>query len=396
MTELIERTWAQIDLNAVAYNIKAYKTRLKNGCMIMAVIKANAYGHGDIQIARCCIENGVEWLAVSNIGEAVRLRKANINAPLLILGYTPAANAHLLWEHSITQAAISYEYAKQLASVAHMQNKSIDVHIKIDSGMHRVGISADERDIESSSEQILEISRMSGINITGVFTHFCSSDEKRQDSVDYTLGQFDRFNRLISLCEQKGINLGIKHCSNSAAITSYPQMNLNMVRLGISLYGMPPSDEMNGDIELKRVMSLYSSVSMVKTIEKGEPVSYGRTFTATQKMRVATVSIGYADGYHRVLSNKARMLVNGKFARVLGRVCMDQLVIDVTDIENVKCGDIVCVFGRQGENEITCDELARLAGTINYEIVCAIAQRVPRAYVKDSQIIEVDDYLNYQ
>lgn len=378
--DFLHRTWAQINLDNLRHNFKLIKDKVGD-CMVMCVVKANAYGHGAVAVATELEKCGCDWFGVSNIEEAEQLRQTGIKAPILILGATPASCAKRLHDGNITQALYSAEYAQALSEAAVRAGVEVKAHLKLDTGMRRIGFNcADEAEILAAQKAC----GLSGVAVSGVFTHFASADldgdEDEQGS--FTDRQFSLFEDAIEKLEAAGIKFDIKHCCNSAATVGRTEYKMDMVREGIVLYGLSPSDEIGAD-GFKPVMSLHSAVSMVKTVSAGEAISYGRTFTADKEIEVATVPVGYADGYIRAFG-KAQVLVNGKRAKVLGRVCMDQLMIDVTGLD-VKRDALVTLFGDDGDESISVNELSKLAGTINYETVCSISHRVVRVYIKDGK-----------
>lgn len=394
MREFLRRTWAEIHLDRIRYNQENIRAIVGPECKVMGIVKADAYGHGDVPVAAAMLDAGVDELAVSNIEEAISLRRGGIKAPILILGITPPALAKNLAELSITQAVFCKEYAEELSAEARKAGVTLQVHLKIDTGMTRIGYRAWPDQLEETIADTRRVLEDPAFHVTGVFTHFAVSDEKKEESIAYTKTQFVNFKNYTDAMEGLGYDLGTRHCCNSAATVNYPEMHLDMVRPGVIAYGMPPSDELLKSIVLKPVMELKTTVAMLKTIEAGTTVSYGRIFTAPKEMRIATVPIGYADGYPRALSNRACMLIHGKRAPVIGRVCMDQLMLDVTDIEEVKTGDVVTVFGADGGQCILADEIAKESGTINYEIVCQVSKRVPRIYLDQwGETVDVIDHI---
>lgn len=393
MIDYFKRSWAVVNLDHIAHNYKIIRNMLPARCMVMGVVKADAYGHGDKYIADQLVRLGVDWFGVSNLEEALSLRQQGIYHPILIFGVTPAENVRELNEYNLTQAVYSSSYAKELAAAAEAADVGLQIHIKVDTGMSRLGFVVDNGFLESSVEEIVEICEMPCFNPQGIFTHFACADELNEDSAAYTKDQYVKFCSIIQRLEERGVTFAIRHCCNSAGTICYPEMHMDMVRPGVVLYGLNPSDDCAGKVDLRPAMELYSSVSMVKEIATGTTVSYGRCYTAHRPTKIATVAIGYADGYERELSNKARMLVRGKFANVIGRVCMDQLVLDVTHIDGVKAGDTVTIVGRDGDNVLTFDEMADLSGTISYEKVCLIGKRVPRIYRQNGKDIGVVDYI---
>lgn len=388
--DFLRRTWAEVDLDNLVYNCRSINKILSPGSQMMAVVKADAYGHGDIAVA-CELESqGVGWFGVSNIEEALRLRDAGIKGEILILGPTPTEYCNIIYENNITQTIHTAEYAKKLGDVAQQEDVRIKCHIKVDTGMHRIGF--DSRCVEII-DQLQQLYTSLSLEVTGIFTHFASADELSEDGIAYTEGQFSSFMRICTHLEDRGISLGLRHCCNSAGTILYPQMHLDLVRCGIILYGMDPSAQCKGKIDIKPVMNLYSVVTMVKEIVEGDQISYGRIYTAKEKRRVATVAIGYADGYNRNLSGRGRMIVKGQYAPVIGRVCMDQLLVDITNIKDVKEGDTVTIVGRQGSACLDFDEMAALCDTINYEKTCLVGRRVTRVFRKGGSLSKVLSYL---
>ena len=394
MNDYLKRTWAEINLDHIADNVKAIQSKLRPGCRIMGVVKADAYGHGDKYAADCLRRQGVSWFGVSNLEEALSLRRQGFTEDILIFGITPASHAGTLACQSITQTVFSLEYAEKLSAAAAEQGVTLSVHIKLDTGMGRIGFSTFDGPAPAA-ESAGKVYNLPGLNPTGIFTHFSAADESQEDSRKYTLEQFQRFQGTCTELERRGFSCGLRHCCNSAAMLNYPQMHLDMVRPGNIIYGLYPSTDCLRErkIELKPAMELKSMVSMVKEMAEGRSVSYGRTYETPGRRIVATVPIGYADGYTRRLSNKARVLIHGQFAPQVGNVCMDQMMVDVTEIPQVKEGDIVTLFGQQEGKVIPVEELAELTGTINYEIVCVLGRRVPRIYLEGGNKIAVVDYV---
>lgn len=393
MADFLKRSWATVDLDAISHNIEQIKGIVRDDCRILAVVKADAYGHGAKYVARELNRHGADWFGVSNIDEAVSLRRDGIFKPILIFGVTPVEYAKTLCEYSITQAVFSLEYAKKLSDAAKEQGVTVDAHVKIDTGMGRLGFCTDECNVKAAADEVEKIYALPNIKYTGIFTHFSCADEKAEDSVNYTKMQFERFCGVINELKNRGYEVGIRHCCNSAATMMHPEMQLDMVRPGVIIYGLSPSSDCENMLDLRPAMQLKCVVSQVKTVPKGTSISYGRTYVSDSERRIASVTIGYADGYHRILSNRARMIVRGKFADVVGRVCMDQLMLDVTDIDGVCEGDEVTIFGTDGDKTLSADEMAALTNSINYEVVCLIGKRVPRIYLKDSKQIGVTSYV---
>ncbi len=386
MTSFSKRTWSEIDLNAVEYNFRNIKNKLSKNTKILCVLKADAYGHGAEFLVKEYEKLGADWYGVSNIDEAVQLRNAGAKKPILIFGYTNPEMVETLNKYDISQAVFSLQYAKKLSEICEKTGSKIKIHIKVDTGMSRIGFFCQsEESINNSAKEIKQLKNLKNLEIEGIFTHFSVSDDMTNNT-EYTLKQYSNFCSIIKKIENEGINIPIKHCCNSGGIISCPEMHMDMVRAGVILYGLYPSEEVKDKIDLKPAMQLKTVVSQVKEIPENTSVSYGRTFVSNKKMKIASVSIGYADGYSLKFSNTAELLIHGKRAKIVGRVCMDQLMIDITNIENVKEGDEVTIFGTDNPQSISVDELAKIAGTINYEIVCLIGKRVPRIYIKDGKI----------
>ena len=384
----LRRTWVEVDLDAIASNFREVKQKAP-GAKIMAVVKADAYGHGVEQVSRALAQAGADWFGVSNFEEALQLRALGHTLPILILGYTPPQEVKALCQHRISQAVYSDEYAAALSQAAVDAGVTVDIHLKLDVGMNRIGFSTSGDGLAHARDAC----RLPGFRTEGVFTHFQSADFSGDPDGSITRSQFDRFCSAVQALEGQGIQFSLRHCCNSAASIAWDGMQLDLVRAGISLYGLSPSAECSGAVVEHPAMQCRTMITMVKDIAAGEAVGYGRTYIAPSPRRVATVSIGYADGYLRAFSNRACMLVHGQRAPVIGNVCMDQASLDVTGIEGVRAGDIATVFGRDGESFLPLDELAVQAGTIHYELVCLISRRVPRVYFRDGKIVHVTDYL---
>lgn len=385
---LIRPAWAEIDLDNLANNMREIRRITDKNAQVTAVIKADGYGHGAKYIAQTLLENGADRFAVAVLDEGLELRRYGIKVPILVLGYTQPERAKAIVEYDIEQAVYSYELAKALSEEAVKQNKEVKIHIKLDTGMGRIGLRADE----SAIDCIKEIYKLPNVTIEGMFTHFAIADEKDKT---FTEEQFSKFMWVANRLEEEGIKIRLKHCGNSATIIDLPKMHLDMVRAGIILYGLAPSQDVELDkINLKQVMSLKVRITHVKEINSGESVSYGRKFIASKKSKIASLPIGYADGYTRMLSGKAEALVNGIRVPVVGRICMDQCMIDVTGIEDVKVGDEVVLFGEQKGSFISIDEIAQKLGTINYEIVCMIGKRIPRVYIKEGKVVDIVNFIS--
>lgn len=380
------RVYASVNLDAIYDNMKNLKENTKAGTGMIAVIKTDGYGHGAVPIAKT-VDELVWGYAVATSDEGVNLRTNGVTKPVIILGYTHESQYEKIVENDMRPAIFTFEDAKKLSDVACSESKKAKIHIKIDTGMSRIGFHPDK----DSVKVISDISRLPGIEIEGIFTHFYASDETDKTPA---YEQYKIFNNIISGLEAEGINIPIKHCSNSAAIIDMPDVNMDCVRVGIALYGMYPSDEVDKTkIKLTPAMELKSRIICLKEVEKGVGISYGATYVTSEKTKVATVSVGYGDGYRRSLSNKGCVLIRGQKAPILGRVCMDQFMVDVTHIKDVQRGDVVTLLGKDGDMEITAEELAGMAGeTFNYEIVCDIGKRIPRVFYRNGEIVAMKDY----
>ncbi|MBR1969321.1 MAG: alanine racemase [Clostridia bacterium] len=368
------RVYAQINKNSILKNIKKIKESLKNDVKLMPVIKADAYGHGALEVAKLLVPYS-DFFAVAVIEEALQIKQEGIKTPLLILGYVNPDSYEDIVDNDIRIPVFTYEAAKRLSDIAKKKNKIAKIHIAIDTGMNRIGF----KNKPENLKVIEEISVLENIFIEGIFTHFATADEKDNS---FMKEQEKSFSDFVVKLESMGICIPIKHVSNSAAIIYGNSLNYNMVRSGIITYGLYPSDEVDkSKLIVEPSLEFISHVVYVKIIEKGDTVSYGRTFTAEKPMKIATIPVGYADGYPRLLSNKGRVIINGKYAPIIGRICMDQFMVDVSDIEDVNEGDTVILIGKQGDCAISADEIAVFSQTINYEIVCGIGKRVPRIYI---------------
>ena len=376
----------EIDLDHLVNNIQEIRRHVGNDTLIMAIVKANAYGHGAATCGRVFLENGADRLGVSVLSEGVSLRKAGILAPILLLNYTPPSQYKELLEYDLIQTIYSYNDAKLLSDEAVNLGKKAKIHLKIDSGMHRIGFLPDECSIET----IIDIIKLPNIEVEGIFTHFAKADETDKS---HTKKQFENFMWVINRLDDLNIDIPIKHASNSATIIDLPEYKLDMVRPGIILYGYYPSEFVNKKaIDIKPAMTLKSSISYIKDLEEGEGIGYGQTFITKRKSRIATLPIGYADGYSRMLSGKAYVSINNKPASIVGSICMDQMMVDITDIGKVDIKDEAILFGYGHENHPKVEELAQELGTINYEILCMIGMRVPRVYIKNNRLIYIEEY----
>lgn len=379
------RIYADVNLDAVRENVTQLMKNTKKGTKALAVVKADGYGHGDVAVAKA-VSDLVDGYAVATLEEAVNLRVNGISQMILVLGYVNPEGNETLVEYDIDAVVFDYETACELNRAAQKKGKKAFCHIKVDTGMRRIGLEPDE----NGRSCIRKIKALSNIEMRGIFTHFATADEQDKSAAQQ---QLIRFNQFLELLEQEGITFQLCHCANSAAVIDMPQANKDAVRLGIAMYGFYPSDMVDSNaVKLTPAMELKSSVAMVKVIPAGEKVSYGGTFTTDQETIIATVETGYGDGYPRALSNKGYVLIRGKKARICGRICMDQFMVDVTEIPDVKRGDLVTLIGKDGEHEISVEEIAALAGTFHYEFVCDLGKRIPRNYFLNNEYIGSRDY----
>ncbi|MBE6087229.1 MAG: alanine racemase [Clostridium beijerinckii] len=387
MQKILRPVYAEIDLDAIAYNMKNIKNLAKDKDVI-AVVKADCYGHGALDVAPTLLENGASRLAVAVLTEGIELRNDNIKAPIMILGYTPSYLNEELIKYDLEQTVYDLDYAKELSKTALSLNKKAKIHIAIDTGMGRIGFLPTEKAIDD----ICKICSLEGLEVIGIFTHFSTSDEKDKE---YTNEQFEKFTDLLKKLSNLNIEIPIKHVSNSGAIMDMPETYLDAVRAGIILYGYYPSNEVKKEnLSLKPALTLKATITRVQEMDAGMSISYGRTFKTKRRSLIATIPIGYADGYSRLLAKNAKVIINGQFAPIVGRICMDQCMIDITDINgDIKVGDEVIVLGEQDGLRFNADDFAEIMGTINYEILCMLKYRIPRVYVKNGKIFNVRNYL---
>ncbi len=376
-------SYAQIDLDFLKENMRAIKAYTK--APVMAVIKADAYGHGAVEFAKVLQEDAA-FFGVAALSEALELRKNGITTPILMLGHTPVAAYSQVVSLSIRPAIFRWEDAVALSAEAVRQGVTAPFHFAVDTGMSRIGFQV----TEEAADLCQKIANLPNLKAEGLFTHFSNADDEDQARTE---NQRSHYNKFVEMLRIRGVNIPIKHIENSAALTNFTG-HCDMVRAGIILYGLYPSEEVKKEnVPVKPVLSWYSRVTHIKPLEEGRTIGYGATYTVTRPSVVATVSVGYADGYRRLLSNKGHVLIRGKVAPILGRVCMDQIVVDVTDIAGVAPDDKVTLIGTDGEHTITADQMAQWAGTISYEIVCGISRRVPRVYIKDGKTILIKEYI---
>ena len=388
------RAWAEIDLSALAHNFQAIRGHVGDKTKIMAVVKADGYGHGYLETAKTMIDSGADALAVAFMDEAVQIRKCGITTPTLILGYTHPDYAEELIERDIMPGCYTFEMAEAMSKAGQRLNKTGRIHIKIDTGMGRIGYRyCDDENINRQTiDEIKRISELPNLEIDGLFTHFAVADE---DDDDYTKAQYKKFKELCDRVKGEGVKVNLCHCCNSAGLMRFPEYHMDMVRPGIILYGLMPSEFVDKNIlDLRPAMALKTRITNIKTVEEGVSVSYGRKYKTDKPTKIATLSIGYADGYSRILSGKVEILAGGKKCPQIGTICMDQCMIDVTDVNNINIGDEAIMFGKDsGDSSIPIEEIAGTMGTINYEILCVIGKRVPRVYLRDGRITDIHNYL---
>lgn len=388
MLEKYQRVYAAVDLDAICYNMEHMHANLKPGTRMIGVIKTDGYGHGAVPIGRELEKlDYVFGYAVATAEEALILRHAGLTKPILILGYTFPYCYEELIRQEIRPAVFRQDTIDELATCAARLHKTVKVHIKVDTGMTRVGIRPDE----SGLAFVDKVLHTEGIELEGIFTHFARADETDKSCARK---QLDRFREFIRQIEKSfDYSIPVKHCSNSAGIVELPEANMDVVRAGITLYGLWPSDEVSRDIvPLKPALTLKSHIVYIKEVDEGVAISYGGTYVTPKKMRVATIPVGYGDGYPRGLSNKGHVLIRGKKAPILGRVCMDQFMVSVEDIPDAQEGDEVTLIGAEGAEQITMEELGGLSGRFNYELACDLGKRIPRVYTKDGVIVSSKDY----
>ena len=388
--KLLKRTWADISMDNLSHNYRLLRSGIPADCRFLGVVKADAYGHGAVPISRGLVDLGADYLAVSNMEEAVQLRRSYIRLPILILGYTPAFYAEDMVDMGIRQEVHSLEYAGQLSEALAGSGKRLKIHIKLDTGMSRLGFFAND---ERSLDELRQVCAMEGLLPEGIFTHFSVADSLAPANQAFTSKQFSEFNATVDALASAGIQFRLRHCCNSAATLLHPEYALDMVRPGIATYGICPSEELAGRFDLRPLMSLRTTVSQIRAFRPDVGVSYGRSYTTPSERTIAVLSIGYADGLPRSLSNRISFLLHGKRVPVVGRICMDMCMVDVTEVPEAKVGDVVTVFGTDGDAAIPVDDLARLTGTIPYETLCSINKRTPRFYLDGEQRMEVLQYI---
>lgn len=379
------RTEAKIDLDAVEYNYNKTREKLPKGVKLLAVVKADAYGHGAVEIAKF-LHDKCDFFGVACIEEAVELVKAGVEKPVIILGRVQTDSYDLVVKHDIRVPIFSIDDAKALSNEAIKQGKSVPFHFCVDTGMSRIGYQV----TEESANECKEIADLPNIIPEGLFSHFATADEK---DLSKALAQQERFVEFVEMLESRGVNIPIKHINNSAGIMNFDK-HFDMCRMGIITYGLYPSNDVDKSLlDIKPVMTWTSTISHIKTLEAGREISYGGTYVTTKPTVVATIPVGYADGYPRCLSNKGSVIVAGKLAPIIGRVCMDQFMVDITDIDGVKVDDEVVLVGKQGDAQLTMEQVSEMAYSFNYELPCRVSRRVPRTFYKNGKLVKVTNYL---
>jgi alanine racemase len=367
-------TWAEISINAIKHNTSQFKKYIGESVNLMAVVKADGYGHGAVRVARAAVEEGTDYLAVAILDEAIELREAGISKPILVLGYTPVRSIRQAIIAGVDLTVFSEDVLDEIIFQSEEIQKTVSIHLKVDTGMTRIGTQTREEALNLAAKAV----ESKFVFLKGIFTHFANADS--EDS-SFTLQQFERFRGVISFLDSNGIAIPLKHCCNTAGTMNFPEMHLDMVRIGIGLYGLyPDSSLMEHPISLKQAMTLKTKIAALRRVPKSQPISYGCTYTPSVERLIASLPIGYADGLSRSLSNCGQFLLQGQKVLVAGRVCMDQTMIDVTNVPSCQQGDEVIIFGGNDKAFQSIDEIALLMGTINYEVVCLIGKRVPRIY----------------
>lgn len=389
--EYLKRTWADISLDNLQHNYRQLRSRLPSGCRFLGVVKADAYGHGAVPVSRYLTELGAEYLAVSNIEEAVQLRQGGIRGPILILGYTPERYAEQLARLGLRQEIHSLEYARLLNTQLAGTGRRIRVHLKLDTGMSRLGFFS--YSCERTVDELKEISQMEHLVIEGIFTHFPVADSIDGADANFTHTQFERFTAMLTTLKGVGIEPQIRHCCNSGASIQYPEYALDMIRPGIATYGVLPSPDLRGMIDLKPVMQLRSTIFQIRDFDPLITVSYGRTYTTLDPTKIAVVGIGYADGLSRSFSGNISFLLHGKRVPQIGRICMDMCMVDISRVPEAKVGDVVTIFGTDGEDSIAVDDMTARLRTVPYELLCSINKRIPRIYLDGENETEILQYI---
>jgi alanine racemase len=378
----IRPTWAEIHLDRITHNMAAFQKILPAGVQTMAVVKADGYGHGVVPIARAALQGGADFLGVASVDEAIPLRQAEIDAPILVLGYTPVRSLPWIARYNLRATVFDIPTLEALNDIGQAQGKPLAVHVKVDTGMGRLGVNWNQEALAF----LRKATSLPGIRVEGIFSHFATADAADKS---FARLQIERWLSLLQNLEKEGIEIPVQHIANSAGVIDLPESVFSMVRIGIGLYGYYPSDQVRKErVHLLPALRFVSEIAMLKDVPAGTPISYGGTYITQKRERIATVPVGYGDGYSRSLSNKAYALVHGRRVPVVGRVCMDQLHLVVSDVPDVKVGDEVVLYGTQGRESVSIEEIAAIAGTISYEVICNIGTRVPRLYFQNGKIVE--------
>ena len=395
MDDLQKRSWAEISLENIRHNYNAIRASLPEGCRFLGVVKADAYGHGAVQVSHLLQDCGADYLAVSCLDEALELRRGGITMPILILGHTPPEYTSVLIENRITQTVSCYAKALEYSTAATALGAVLKIHIKLDTGMSRLGFLCAGEYFDEGVQNVIDACRLPGLEPEGVYTHFAVSDEEGEENEQYTREQFSLFRAVIDAVRDRGgVAFRIRHCANSGAVVNYPEMALDMVRPGIATYGLAPSADAAGVLDLRPIMSLHTSVAQIRDVPAGTDVSYGRTYTTEKPTRMAVLPIGYADGLSRALSGKVSFRIHGKDAPVIGRICMDMCMVDVSGIEGVSVGDTATLFGYDETGAlIPCERVSDALGTIPYEVLCFVNKRIPRFYTENGRPSQILQYI---
>ncbi len=388
----LKRTWAEISLDDLEHNYRAIRAHIPPTCKFLGVMKADAYGHGAVSVSGKLTELGCDYLAVSNLEEAVQLRRAGVRLPVLILGYTPPEYADTMVFMDLTQEIHALDYAEALEERLRGTNYILNVHLKLDTGMGRIGFFSNG--VTSELSQLSAVAALRHLHIEGVFTHFCVADSRAPEDIAFTRAQYRNFLDGVAALEQCGVHPELRHCANSGATILYPEYSLDMVRPGVALYGCAPSGDCAGVLDLRPVMTLRTTIAQIRDVAAGTSISYGRTYTAPRALRMAVLPVGYADGLWRCLSGKAKFRLHGKDVPVIGRICMDMCMVDITDVPEAKVGDVLTLFGYDEDGAVVpVERLSDAAGTISYELLCTISKRIARLYFAGGRQSEILQYI---
>ncbi len=388
----LKRTWADISLDNLAHNFRAIRQHVSSDARILGVMKADAYGHGAVPISHALAELGAGYLAVSNLEEAVQLRRGGVRLPILILGHTPASYADTMVFMDITQEVHSLDYARELDSALAGTNYILNVHLKLDTGMTRIGFFA--YGDEAATDEIVAAASLAHLHVEGIFMHFCVADSTQSEDAAFTRTQYGRFCLMLDELAARGVKPEIRHCANSGATLLYPEYAMDMVRPGIAMYGHAPSSDTEGILQLRPMMSLHTTIAQLREVPAGTSVSYGRTYQTERPLKMAVLPIGYADGLSRALSGSVQFRLRGRNVSGIGRICMDMCMVDVSDIPEAAVGDELTLFGYDADGTLCpCEHLAESLGTISYEVLCGVNKRIPRIYLENGKPAEILQYI---